>query len=91
MLDFCEQDYCMVLPYRLVRGRRGVRMSSLGVVPQRDRRPHLIVDYSCSGVNEDTVPLVPRKAMQFGRAPQRVMTKIVRADPCYGPLSICQR
>ena len=56
------------------------------MVPQRDRRSRLIVDYSFSGVNEDTVPLAPKEAMQFGRALQRVMAKIVHAEPHYGPV-----
>ena len=56
------------------------------MVPQRDRRPRLIVDYNFFGVNEDTVPLAPKEAMQFGRALQRVMAKIVHAEPHYGPV-----
>ena len=56
------------------------------MVPQRDRRSRLIVDYSFSGVNEDTVPLASKEAMQFGRALQRVMAKIVHAEPHYGPV-----
>ena len=60
------------------------RISPLGVVPQRDRRPRLIVDYSFSNFNEETVPLAPIEFMQFGRALQRIMAKIVRADPQYG-------
>ena len=84
MLDFCQQGYWAVVPYATVRQWRKLRISPLGVVPQRDRRPRLIVDYSFSGVNEDTVPLAPTEAMQFGRALQRVLTTIVRADPRYG-------
>ena len=60
-------------------------MSPLGVVPQRDRRPRLIVDYTYSGVNEDTLQWAPREAMQFGRALQRVVTTLVHADARYGP------
>jgi hypothetical protein len=85
IMDFCTQGYWTVLPYDTVRDWRGLRLSPLGVVPQRDRRPRLIVDYSFSGVNEATIPLAPKEAMQFGRALQRVIQKIVNADPRYGP------
>lgn len=44
------------------------------------------MDYSFSGINEDTIPLAPREAMQFGRALQRILTKIVQADPRFGPV-----
>ena len=85
ILDFCAQGYWAVLPCSHVRDWPGLRVSPLGVVPQRDRRPRLIVDYSFSNVNADTVPLAPNEAMQFGRALNRVVRKIVRADPRYGP------
>lgn len=86
MLDFCAQGYWAVLPYQHVRQWQGLRISPMGVIPQRDRRPRLIVDYSFSGVNEDTIPLAPKEAMQFGRALQRVMATIVHSDPRYGPV-----
>ena len=63
ILDFCAQGYWAVLPYSEVRDWRNLRVSPLGVVPQRDRRPRLIVDYSFSCVNEETVPMAPKEAM----------------------------
>ena len=84
ILDFCKQGYWAVVPFSSVRHWRNLRVSPLGVVPQRDRRPRLIVDYSFSGVNDDTVPLAPKEAMQFGRALQRILTTIIKADPRFG-------
>lgn len=46
------------------------------------------MDYSFSNVNNDTVPMAPKEAMQFGRALQRVLAKIVHADPRYGPVHL---
>ena len=46
MMDFCRQGYWIVLPYSMVRHWPGLRVSPLGAVPQCDRRPRLIVDYS---------------------------------------------
>lgn len=56
ILDLCSQGYWAVLPYSAVRHWQGLHVSPLGVVPQRDRRPRLIVDYSYSGVNDDLSP-----------------------------------
>ncbi|KAI2491522.1 hypothetical protein MHU86_23050 [Fragilaria crotonensis] len=86
ILDFCRQGYWLVLPQDVVIGWPHLRVSPLGVVPQRDRRPRLIVDYSFSDVNAETVPLAPNEAMQFGRALQRVFTTIVHANRRYGPV-----
>ena len=73
----------MVLPYEDVRHLENLRVSLLGVVPQRDRsRRRLIVDYTFSDVkNLETVPLAPKESMQFGRALHRVMTWVVHANP----------
>ena len=86
MLDFCEQGYWLVAPYHSICDLPGLRISPLGVVPQRDRRPRLIVDYTFSQVNAETVPLAPREAMQFGRAFQRMLHSIVHSNPRYGPV-----
>ena len=64
MLDFCEQGYWLFLPYKAVRDWDG----PIGAVSQQDRRPRLIVDYSFSDVNAETVLIAPTEAIQFGRA-----------------------
>lgn len=84
MAEFCAQGYWAVLPYAVVRQWPNLRVSPLGSVPQRDRQPRLIVDYSFSDVNAETVPLAPPEAMQFGRTLQRVISRILHADPRYG-------
>ena len=85
ILDFARQGYWLVVPYSVVADWPNLRISPLGVVPQRDRRPRLIVDYTFSNVNGETITLSPREAMQFGRALPRVLSKIVHADTRYGP------
>jgi hypothetical protein len=87
-MDFCRQGYWIVLPYDLVKHWPALRVSPLGAVPQRDRRPRLIVDYSYSNVNQETVRLSPHEAMQFGHALHRVLERIVHADPRYGPVAL---
>ena len=86
MADMVEKALWTVLPYHLVKHLKKLRVSPVGVVPQWDRRPRIIVDYTYSGVNGETLKLSPQEAMQFGRALERIITQVVRADPRYGPV-----
>lgn len=86
MAEFCEKGFWVVLPYHTVRHLPGLKLSPLGVVPQRDRRPRLIVDYSFYGVNANTIKIMPPEAMQFGRALERLLTSIRHANPAFGPV-----
>ena len=86
MLEFCVQGFWTVLPLATALILAHLRLSSLGLVPQRNRRPRLIVDYTFSGINPDTARLAPHKAMQFGHALYRVLAHIVYADARYGPV-----
>ena len=79
-----------MLPFSVVQDWPALRISPLGVVPQRNRRPRLIVDYTFSAVNPDTIKFAPPEAMQFGRALHRVLTQIVHADPTYGPVKLAK-
>jgi hypothetical protein len=85
MMEFCEQGFWTVLPLQAALRLPHLRLSPLGVVPQRNRRSRLIVDYTYSGVNDETAWLAPPEAMQFGKALKRVLSKLVHADPSYGP------
>jgi hypothetical protein len=95
-LDFLEQEFVemmqkgqwILLPYKSVRGLKNLRVSPLGVVPQRNRRPRTIVDYTFSNVNSETIRLAPADAMQFGKALPRLLQGIFDADPRYGPVHL---
>jgi hypothetical protein len=90
LVDFIQKGQWVVLPYRLLmkdpKLRLHLRISSMGVVPQRDRRPRIIVDYSFFQVNDETVRLAPDEAMQFGKALERIIQDVVEANPWYGPV-----
>lgn len=86
MAMMIEQQYWTVLPYSKVKHLPHLRLSPLGVVPQRDRRPRIIVDYSYYTINNDTVPLAPSESMQFGRALDRILYKIRHANRRFGPV-----
>ena len=88
--DFLRKKFWTILPYRLVRNLQDLRLSPLGVVPQRERRPRLIVDLTFNDINADTVPLAPAEAMQFGRALQRLLQRILDADPRFGPILVAK-
>jgi hypothetical protein len=92
MTDFVKKGYWIVLPYKALRNQRKqfklLRVNPMGVVPQRARRPRLIVDYSFLDLNRDTVKLAPQEAMQFGHALHRILHSIVDSDPQYGPVKL---
>ena len=86
LADMVDRATWVVLPYHLLRHIPNLRISPMGVVPQNDRRPRPIVDYSFSGVNQDTRLLAPREAMQFGRALERLIWQVVHSNPAFGPV-----
>ena len=90
LLDFTKKGFWLVLPYRMVQQLQalghllGLRVSPMGVVPQRNRRPRLIVDLSFYDINIDTINYAPKEAMQFGRTLERILYQIRHANPRYG-------
>ena len=84
MADMVQKGFWTVLPYELSATTPGLRLSPIGVVPQRNRRPRPIVDYTFSGVNQVTQPNAPADAMQFGRTLDRLLRRILLADPAKG-------
>jgi hypothetical protein len=85
-VDMIRKKQWVLLPAHLILGERNLKLSPLGVVPQRDWRPRTISEYSFFGVNDDTIPLSPSEAMQFGRALQRILHAIARSDPRLVPV-----
>jgi hypothetical protein len=87
--DMVDAGQWLVLPYSAVRSLPGLRLSPTGVVPQRDRRPRPIVDYTFSGVNDATVSLAP-DSIQFGAALYRFLQQLQRADTRHGPIKLAK-
>ena len=85
-----KKGHWTLIPAQLIVDLPDLRLSPLGVVPQHDRRPRTISDYTYFGVNEDTVALAPQEAMQFGRALHRLLQKIHDANPRYGPVKLAK-
>ena len=79
-------DQWVILPYSVAKYLDNLHISPPGVIPQRDRRPRWICDYTWSGVGPSSLPLVPTEAMQYGRAFERILRQILLADPRFGPV-----
>ena len=56
--DMIQKGQWVILPANSVVDLPGLQISPPGVIPQRERRPHWICDYTWYGVNADTLPLV---------------------------------
>ena len=87
--DMVEAGQWLVLPFSLVRHLQGLCLSPTGVVPQKDRRPRTIVDYSFSLVNQSTVLMAP-DSLQFGFALPRILQKLHRADTRRGTIYLAK-
>ena len=85
MADMIRKGYSVVLPYAAIKNLPNLRLSPMGVVPQRERRPRTIVDYSFSGINQEAAWGALAEAMQFGKALNRILQRILAANPRYGP------
>jgi hypothetical protein len=85
-VDIIRKCQWTLMPDRLVLNELQLRLSPLGVVPQRDRRQHTISDYSFLGVNHETLALSPPECMQFGKALWRVLRHLKSANPRLGPV-----
>ena len=62
-VDMIQKGQWVILPATMAMELEGLRLSPPGVIPQRDRRPRWICDYTWSGVNHDTLPLAAMEAM----------------------------
>ena len=87
-IDMIQKGQWVVLPTKAVRHIPDLRVLPPGVVPQQDRRPRWIGNYTFSGVNGDTLPLAAMEAMQFGHALDRILREILLLDPTLGPVQM---
>lgn len=88
MAAMVAKGHWVVLPFSAAKTLPNLRLSPIGVVPQHNRRSRTIVDYSFSGLNQDTQPIAPLEAMQFGRTLDRVLRQILTANPTFGPVHL---
>ena len=84
-LDMVRKGYWSILPFDAVCHLPHLKLSPAGVVPQRERRPRPIMDYSFTAVNSNSLPISPTAAMQLGQAFTRFLHQIAYANPAFGP------
>ena len=71
-----KQQWIVLLFFK-VKDLPSFRISPPGVIPQRERRPHWICDYSFYNVNNNTLELFAPKAMQYGHALDHILREIL--------------
>jgi len=90
MLEFAESGYWTILPYSKVRDLPGLRGSPAHMKEELDCKDRFLADHSDWGVNEHTLALVPKEAMQFGGTLYRLLYLIRHADPKYGIICLAK-
>ena len=83
MLDMVQQNYWCVLPYSVVKNLLNLKLVPTGVVPQQVRHPQPIIDYSWCNIYQDSMPVAPIEAMQFGKTFSWLMQQLVDAPAEY--------
>ena len=81
-----EKQQWIVLPAKMIQDMFGLRLSPLGLIPQRGRRDRMISDYSYNDVNQQTLNIAPKEAMQLGRTLWRLLYRIHHANDRFGPV-----
>jgi hypothetical protein len=85
MFDYVQMGYWVVLPYQAVRLLCNLRLAPASVVPQKERRPRPIMDYSFYRTNQSCHLIAPFASIQFGGTLQRLLQCIVYCNPSHGP------
>jgi hypothetical protein len=80
-VDIIHKCQWVLLRADLVLHDPNLRLSPLGVVPQYERIPMAICDYSFFLINLETIPLAPTKSMQFGCALWFTLSTVHHANP----------
>ena len=84
--DFIEAGFWVVLPLKQLRTLPGgdLRLSPMAVKEEFNRRPRVLVDHTWFGVNEHTLPDLPKEVMQFGGTLPRLLWLLRHANPAKG-------
>jgi len=80
-----REGYWTVLPYHVLRHFPHFKLAPAGVVPQQERGPWPIVNYSFTDTNAASLDIAPAHAMQFGMTLPRLLQRIVYCNSIHGP------
>ena len=84
LADQIRARHNLVLPWSAVKDIKHLWLTPPAVIPQPERRPRPIYNFTRSGVNDMATRLAPSEAIQFGAAGYRLLHQIVHADPAGG-------
>ncbi len=90
LVDFIENKFWLVSPYRSVRNLQALQLSPAAVKEECDRCPRVMCDHAFSPINETTLQHAPPEAMQFGGTLHRIMRAMHRANPKHGPVRLAK-
>ena len=77
-----------MLPYLVSKELPGLRLSTMVVKEERDRRPRWLRDYSYSNINSDSLPISAPSAMKYGQALDCLIREVVIEDPDLVPVYV---
>ena len=80
-----QAGHIALFPLRAVIHLPKLWLYPLAAIPQRDRKPRLIYNFSWSGLNKAVTQVAHKEAMRFGEALYRVIDCILNAPPELGP------
>ena len=73
-----------ILPWEAVNYLPGLWLYLLAAIPQEWRNPHLIYNFSWSGLNSKALKAPPKEATRFGRSLHHLSDYILNTDPSLG-------
>ena len=76
----------VISPLKAVTALKNLWLLPVAVILYMGRRLPLIFDFKWSGLKYIAERLAPMEAMHFGGALQRILKKVLTADPCLGPV-----
>ena len=75
-----------IFPLEAINYLHNLLLSLVAVTPQVGKRPHLIFEFTWSGINDISKRLAPMEAMRFGGALQRILKQVLTANLRLGPV-----
>ena len=77
---FFDKDQWVVLPADQIKDLSGIYILPPGLVPQHNHRDQVIIGYTWSVENHETLYLPDLEAIQFGHTLDRILQAIILAN-----------
>ena len=83
-----DKERWVVLPYLVAKELPGLRLISLGVKEERERRLQCLGSYSFSNLNYETLLISAMSAMKYGRDLERLIKEVIITKPELGQVHV---